>query len=104
MSRKKRPKKREFYYSFKHNPEKGIDDMAYEIIGITAHTETLEELVVYKPLYECKYLKEHNLDFWTRPLDMFLEEVDKDGYKGSRFIRIKDIDVVEEIRKLSFMF
>jgi len=50
----------------------------YEVTGIARHSETLEELVVYKPLY-----KEDNL--WVRPLKMFLEEVEIDGKKMPRF-------------------
>jgi len=50
----------------------------YEIIGIAKHSETLEELVVYKALYGEKGL-------WVRPLSMFSEEVEVDGKKVLRF-------------------
>lgn len=42
----------------------------YEIIDVAAHTETLEELVIYKS--EDKV--------WARPIDMFLSEVDHKKY------------------------
>lgn len=38
----------------------------YEVIGIAKHSETAEELVVYRPLYGERGL-------WVRPLKMFTE-------------------------------
>lgn len=43
-----------------------------EVIAIAKHTETLEELVVYKE-------KENN-GYWARPISMFYEEVDHEKY------------------------
>jgi hypothetical protein len=50
----------------------------YEVIGVVRHSETLEDLVVYKALYG-------NYDLWVRPLNMFLEEVEVNGKKVKRF-------------------
>jgi hypothetical protein len=50
----------------------------YEVIGIAKHSETLEEMVVYKALYGEKGL-------WVRPLAMFTEEIERDGKKFLRF-------------------
>ena len=50
----------------------------YEVIGIAHHSETMEELVVYRALYG-----EHGL--WVRPAAMWIETVDRDGYQGPRF-------------------
>ena len=52
----------------------------YEVIGIARHSETLEELVVYRALYQ---VEGENL--WVRPLKMFLEEVEIEGKKMPRF-------------------
>ena len=50
----------------------------YEVVGVAKHSETLEELVVYRTLYG-----EH--DLWVRPLKMFLETVEIAGKKIPRF-------------------
>lgn len=54
----------------------------YEVIGVAKHSETLEEMVVYKALYG-------EGQMWTRPLKMFLEEVEVDGKRVPRFQYIK---------------
>lgn len=54
----------------------------YEVIGTATHTETHEDLVVYRALYGERQL-------WVRPLAMFMENVDKDGYNGPRFLWIR---------------
>jgi hypothetical protein len=61
-------------------------DQHYEVIGIAFHTETEEDMVVYRPLYEGAIAP-----LFVRPKAMFLEEVDRPEipYKGPRFIFIK---------------
>lgn len=55
----------------------------YEVVGVARHSETLEELVVYKALYESKDFGKDSL--WVRPLKMFFEKVEVDGKKLPRF-------------------
>ncbi len=50
----------------------------YEVIGVAKHSETLEELVVYKALYGEEQL-------WVRPLKMFKETVIVDNIQKQRF-------------------
>jgi hypothetical protein len=52
----------------------------YEVIGTARHSETQEELVVYRALY-----REGGL--WVRPRSMWDEHVERDGYAGPRFVR-----------------
>jgi hypothetical protein len=53
----------------------------YEVLGCVRHSETLEPLVLYRPLYG------HSGD-WVRPHAMFFEEVLIDGVLQPRFMRI----------------
>ncbi len=51
--------------------------------GTALHSESLEELVVYVPLYENKLSK-----LWVRPAKMFEEIVVVDGIKMKRFEKL----------------
>lgn len=53
----------------------------YEVVGVGTHTESGEELVFYRALYG-------DYGFWVRPLDAFIEPVERDGYSGPRFAKI----------------
>lgn len=55
----------------------------YEVVDIARHSETLEYLVVYRALYG-----EHGL--WVRPIEMWNEEVTRDGKTMKRFTKIED--------------
>ena len=52
----------------------------YEVIGTARHSETLEELVVYKALYQPE-----GENLCVRPLKMFTEEIEIEGKKVKRF-------------------
>ena len=49
----------------------------YQVIGTARHSETLEEMVVYRALYG-----EGGL--WVRSAAMWSELVERDGYRGPR--------------------
>jgi hypothetical protein len=55
----------------------------YEVIGIAKHSETLEDMVVYKALYESDKFEEDQM--WVRPLSMFTEKIIIDGNEIFRF-------------------
>ncbi len=55
----------------------------YEVIDVARHSETLEELVVYRALYG-----EGGL--WVRPAQMWNEMVTRDGRTFKRFEKIED--------------
>ena len=55
----------------------------YEVIGVGHHSETLEELVIYRALYDSAEFGKNAL--WARPVESFIGSVEKDGKKIPRF-------------------
>lgn len=55
----------------------------YEVIGIAKHSETMEEMVVYRALYS-------DGGIWVRPANMWNETVERDGKTFKRFTFIED--------------
>lgn len=55
----------------------------YEVMGVARHSETLEEFVVYRALYDTKEFGQNSL--WIRSKEMFLEKVFVEGKKVPRF-------------------
>ena len=55
----------------------------YEVIGTARHSETMEEMVVYRALYG-----EGGL--WVRPAAMWNEIVERDGKRFPRFAPIEE--------------
>lgn len=53
----------------------------YEVFAVGRHSETEEPLVLYRALYG-------DYGFWARPLALFEEHVERDGYAGPRFFRV----------------
>ena len=53
----------------------------YEVLGIARHSETEEELVVYRALYG-------DFGLWVRPVSMWNETVERDGKTFHRFTYI----------------
>ena len=55
----------------------------YEVIGTAKHSETMEEMVVYRALYG-------EFGLWVRPASMWEETVERDGKTNQRFTYIGD--------------
>lgn len=53
----------------------------YEVLGVARHSETEEELVVYRALYG-------DFGLWVRPVSMWNEAVERDGKTVRRFTYI----------------
>ena len=57
----------------------------YTLLGAVRHSETLEVLALYRPLYGEGAL-------WVRPYAMFFDTVIIDGVTQPRFARVADND------------
>ncbi len=87
----------ERYRHYKSTPEQ---DHIYEVIGIARHSETRDVLVLYKPLYTedapssdhaetmQDFLSDVGADCCARPLSMWDEEVEWEGKRVIRFIKL----------------
>jgi len=64
----------------------------YLVIDIAIHSETKEEFVVYRGLYEdCK--------LYIRPLDMFLSLVDKNKYPNiKQKYRFEEVELESKVK------
>jgi len=59
---------------------KGLE---YEVLCLAKHSETLEDMVVYRALYG-------EGGVWVRPASMFLETVEREGKTFPRFTHIEE--------------
>lgn len=55
----------------------------YQLLYIATHSETEEPMVVYRALYG-------DGGVWVRPLPMWTEHVERDGYSGPRFAFVRE--------------
>jgi hypothetical protein len=53
----------------------------YEVLGVVRHSESLEPLVLYRPIHT-------DSGAWVRPFAMFLEPVEQGGRTQPRFSRV----------------
>jgi hypothetical protein len=61
----------------------------YQVLGVVRHSESLEAMVLYRPL-------SRDSGDWVRPLGMFLETVEVDGKRQPRFALVSDAAIVSE--------
>ena len=58
----------------------------YHVMGIGRHSETLEELVIYRSLYA-------DYGIWVRPRELFESTVEYEGNILFRFKFVKELDL-----------
>ncbi|MEY2640726.1 MAG: hypothetical protein RL150_119 [Candidatus Parcubacteria bacterium] len=98
-----------FYYHYKHNPERGVFDYAYEVVAVGFHTEDNPregeaQFCVYRPLYEGAAVYQASGDLGIqcvdlRPLGMWLEQVEVNGNVVPRFSPITDETVIAQLKE-----
>lgn len=67
--------------SIKPGRYRHFEGKEYEVLGVARHSETEEELVVYRALYG-------DFGLWVRPVSMWNETVERDGKTFRRFTYI----------------
>ncbi len=76
-----------FYYHYKHDPLKPVNDYAYEVVGVGCHTED-----------DCRP-EDANMVVY-RPLEMWMGDVTKDGKTCKRFQKITDSAVITQLEEI----
>lgn len=59
----------------------------YEVLGVAKHSETLQVMVIYKPLYP---LENGELETWVRPIEMFFDTKEHNDEVVPRFVYLGD--------------
>ncbi len=67
---------------FRKGKYKHFKGKEYELIDIVTHSESMEKMVLYKPLYD-------NSGMWVRPASMWNEYVEYNGSIVKRFTYIE---------------
>lgn len=101
-----------FYYHYKHDPAM-FNDAAYEVIGTAFNTESggsihsddpadffQDEVVIYRPIFKSSLVYQNGKRYWIRPVQMFLDVLEKDGKKINRFERITDLEIIAKLEKV----
>ncbi len=75
---------------WRHYKSTTSDERNYEVIDIALHSETEEDTVIYRPLYEvredsCIY----GYNMIARPLSNWFDIVERDGKKIQRFTELQ---------------
>jgi hypothetical protein len=84
-----------FYRHYKHDPKGGPFNYMYEVVGIGRNTEDDTYAVLYRPLYKSDWMPP--ADYQSRPFEMFIENVEKEGISMSRFTLITDPNLISQL-------
>lgn len=87
-----------FYIHYKHDPADVAHNYTYEVVGIGRNTEEKTYTVLYRPMYENKWMAP--ADFQSRPIDMFWENVETEKGTIPRFQLITDPEKIKELEEI----
>jgi hypothetical protein len=92
-----------YYHHYKHDPNGAVNIYAYFVFNVGYHTEDdcrpIDQWSVdYLPLYDAfVYRLGKGRVSDSRPLEMFMSKVVKDGIERERFARITDPKVIKQL-------
>jgi len=77
---------------YRHYKSTGGMDHVYEVVGIAKNIEMEIDdpdsiMIVYKPLYHADILDGTHATMFTRPLSLFIDELEIDGKMRPRFTK-----------------
>ncbi len=84
-----------FYVHYKHDPKREKHNYMYEVVGVGRNTEENTLTVLYRPLYKSDWMPP--ADYQSRPLDMFVGNIEKDGKWKPRFSLVTDEKLIAEL-------
>lgn len=93
-----------FYYHYKHDPAKPLNNYAYEVFGVGCGSEADWSkpdayMVIYRPLYEESPAYQAGKLWFLRPVAMFMGDVT--GKNGEppvpRFHKISNPEIIAEL-------
>lgn len=87
-----------FYYHYKHDGAKGLDNHAYKVTGLVRHSENDSLLVTYIPLYKNDWLTPAQQ--CARPIELFFDEVVVDGKALPHFVKITDPQTIATLSEI----
>ena len=93
-----------FYYHYKHDPSGLVENYAYQVLNVASRTEEHGKFdVIYRPLYLEATVYQAGRLWDSRPIDMWVGDVVKNGASMPRFKKITDPTVLEELYRIKFV-
>ena len=94
-----------FYYHNKHDVNGKVNNYAYQVLGVSRHTEDDcrpedKYMVTYLPLYDSATSFREGKLFDSRPLEMFVGTVEKEGTSVPRFQKITDLKIIKQLKEI----
>jgi hypothetical protein len=87
-----------FYRHYKYDAEGDLNNYTYEVLGVGRNTEDDMLVVIYRPLYGSAWMAPAT--HLSRPLEMFMEHVTKDGKSVPRFSRVRDSGLISKLEQI----
>ena len=75
--------------TYRHYKSTWWTNHTYEVIGIAKHSETEENLVIYKPLFDAESTRLGDAQFAARPLSMWFDTIEREGKSMPRFTLVE---------------
>ncbi len=79
----------QIWATYRHYKSTWWSNHTYEVIGIAKHSETEEELVIYKPLFDAESTRLGKAQFAARPVGMRFDDIEWEWKEMQRFTLVE---------------